>query len=137
MGKIKKKPLNSQQNSNSLDLIKILFFFCCPLKPSLWFSVLVGVSQDLVEKVRKFGLNRKLQHPTQVIQLPRLFTDCSETIIQVIYGCPLPLQPTCLFAASTATHPPTCLVHCHLASRVYILEQNISSLHRTPNILEG
>ena len=59
-----------------------------------------GVSLNLAETVRKFGLCRKLQHPTQVIQLLRLFTDCSETVIQVIYGCPLPeLQPACLLPA--------------------------------------
>ena len=28
-------------------------------------------------------------------------------------------SPACLFTARTATHPPTCLVHCYLASRVY------------------
>ena len=56
-----------------------------------------------------------------------------------LHGCP-PAKlssPACLFAARTATHPPTCLVHCYLASRVYNDQTIFIITQNTQDLIEG
>ena len=88
--------------------------FCCPLKPSLWFSALVGVSLHLAETV--ISLDCFLESCST---LPTL--TYQNTVIQftVILSTRLlstwALQPTCLSAAN----------------KVYIAPDHLHPTHRT------
>ena len=69
----------------------------------------------------------------------KLLRILKNTVIWTVTGA-LQLKlssPACLFAARTATHPPTCLVHCYLASRVYNDQTIFIITQNTQDLIEG